>query len=116
MIRNHAAAPRPPALAPLATFGSGRCLLVTGRRPITEQTYDGGVASRPDWWEPWIPERDGEGHELSYGDVRLSWENCPGCPGAPHGRGHHVIYCRTIGCRSEPVRPPGHVGPGRDQH
>ena len=71
------------------------------------------MASRPDWWEPWIPERDGEGHELSYGNVRLSWEN--GDCAASLGGGHHVTYCRVIGCRSEPVRPPGHVGPGRDQ-
>lgn len=54
---------------------------------------------RPDWWEPWIPERDSEGHGLAPGTV--SKHRC----GCLHDV-HHVVRCRVNGCKAEPARPP----------
>lgn len=73
------------------------------------------MAKRPTWWPDWYPKTCTEGHDLNEG-ISLSWESCPGCPGAEgNATGHHVVYCRINGCRAEPTRPPGHVGPGRPQ-
>ncbi len=58
---------------------------------------------RPDWWEPWIPERDSEGHELAAG--KMSLHRC-GCPDAAH----HVVKCRVNGCKAEVAKPDGCLG------
>lgn len=55
----------------------------------------------------WIPPVDRAGHELGPGKVSLSWVVCT-C--RPRSDGHHVAYCRVIGCRAGPALPPGCPG------
>jgi len=56
----------------------------------------------------WIPATCPNGHELGPGRLSLSWVSCD-CPRAQLSRGHHVVYCRTLGCHARTL-PPGCTG------
>lgn len=55
-----------------------------------------------DWFKrlhPYLPERCPNGHELGPGKVSTSFVPCD-CDAVTDGRGHHIVHCRVIGCRS----------------
>lgn len=72
-----------------------------------------GGKMRPDWWPKWLPDACAEGHRYDDG-ISWTWENCD-CPASGKAGGHQVAFCRVIGCRAQPARPPGHTGPAREQ-
>lgn len=103
--------------SPSVTSGHGPRCVMNGesRKQIRAMSAGTGLSSYASgmglpWW-PWVPDECVNGHELAPGKVTLTWEHCD-CPAA-EGGGHQVVYCGK-GCRP-PARPPGHVGPDRDQ-